>query len=287
MAEIERDSINKAITFGIAGITPTTAVFSRGSATPIPGVILSNSVKIPYEITKLNGDFDLTWTFTVESIAQTSVETHTVVSPLFSQTQLVAADPSLLSLSAEQVANLERSVRGVIEYICGQSFVYQYDVVAIKGTGSSSIRLPKRLVSATTINSTSNPQLAGSFTIADNGWSLVADSGSSWIDSLNSFYAAPPMTNPYSLSPGFKQGTVLYMEGFWGYRSIPEEIALAALTLAVDYGADESVWRNRYVKTVSFGQETVQFRGDANYGTGNAIVDQLLCNYTLSNLSVI
>ena len=291
MAEIYRDNRGyttpQGFAFDILTATPVEAKFERNNevifVTSTFGT--GNSVAIPYEIISLGGDFRLTWTYTVGTKTYFRSEDHRVITPLFIKQDLVDWDPTFSSLTDDKVKRLEKIIRSVIEGVTGQVFNFEYKTIGFDGNGGSTIGLNKRLVSASGIIDPTGG-LGGSAIGPDNdGWSLRIATGPSWVDNFAA--SSGPITDPWYVRGTFREGQRYYIQGFWGYYSVPEDVLVAAKILAEDYGCDESLWRDRYLASIRAADFRFDFRPEAFRGTGNVKADQLLEKYTLVRYSVI
>jgi hypothetical protein len=193
-------------------------------------------------------------------------------------------DPDFGVLTDAQVSRLEKNVRGIIEQVTGQRFNYEYDVLEFKGSGGAVVSLPKRLVSASGLYDPSGGLALTYVRAGNDGWTLTARRETTWIDSMSS---TNPIRNPFKTWGKFNEGTMYRIAGYFGYESIPEDVALCARLLAEDYGCDESVWRDRYIANIRAADWRFEFGAGAFRGTGNVKVDQILQKYTLNRMAIL
>ncbi len=286
MAEIYREEIGKGVTLGIPTASVVSAVCERRGVT-YPSAIAGQDVAVPYAITREDGDFDTLWTYTVEGVQYTRRDTNTVVTPLFKYPDLVAFDAKLAPITEPQAIRLERTIRSVIEILTGQTFGYEYDVITVMGNGANKIALPKRLVSADSMTA-AGTYLNGTYTISNDGWTLQANAAGSWLEELEAqVNVQPPIRDPYANGTIFRDGAPYTIAGYFGYLGVPDDIVLAAMTLAGDYGCDEAAWRDRYIANIRSADWRIEFNPLTWHGTGNVIVDQLLDKYKKHNMVVI
>src|SRR5687768_15462411 len=116
MAEIYRDKTTAGLTFDVAGATVTSAEFSRGGE--VVSSATGNPVLVPYAITKRSGDFTVKWTYSLQSEEHTRLETHSIITPMFTAETLVDWDADFAVLSDKKVVYLETLVRQIIETYC-------------------------------------------------------------------------------------------------------------------------------------------------------------------------
>jgi hypothetical protein len=284
MGEIYRDSMDKGVTLDIAGITPASATFNRVGLS-IPAAIVNGGAKVPYAITRLDGGFTVDWAYSVDGVAYTRTDEHKVITPYFTKPSLVSWDSEFAMLPDEKVYRLESIIRAVIQHITGQTFGYEYSTVRVQGSGGSKISLPKRLVKAEPGLRDRYGTLAETpLAIHNDGWTVSASLEPTWVDQLTS---TNPIGNPFTSRGYFKETEYYEISGYFGYTSVPQDVGLAALILAEDYGCDESLWRDRYVDNIRASDWRLEFHGKAFIGTGNVKVDQLLQKYTLNRMVVL
>ena len=138
--------------------------------------------------------------------------------------------------------------------------------------------LPKRAVWLEGVRGT----IAGSRArVESDGWIVRALQPLSSV----SYIGANPIYDVWE-RPAFELGSVP-LTGEWGYYTVPEQIALAAMTLAQDYGCRESVWRDRYITNMKNANWSFEFNDKSFTGTGNVKVDLILQSYTLNSMVII
>jgi hypothetical protein len=281
MAEIYRDSVGTGVEFSM----PTTAATVNSAKALRNGeeVVLSTAIAggktvtgIPYEVTRFDGKFDIEYTYTVSGQSYTKIESHEVVTPLFTPTALKSFDPDFNSVSDADIKNLEWLIRNLFYNLTGQRFGLENSTIAVYGTGGKALSLPKRSAEPVgpVFGDSTYPAI-----VTNDGWVVRGYQNESWIDKFEPSYSAAPQT--------FAQGQAYYLTGLWGYYSVPDDVSLAAMTLAQDYGCDQSIWRERYMKTVTISDMRFEFDGRAFIRTGNVNVDQILDRYARVRLVVL
>lgn len=283
MSEIYRNSINKTVTFDI-DTAPTSARFQRGTLDIVVPITDTNKAVIPYDITRVDGPFDVVWSYSVQGKAYTKTDEHHVITPYFTKDELVAWDSDFALLDDAAVLRLENNVRGVIQTVTDQKFGLEYETISFKGTGGPMVSLPKRLVSTDGLNDPSGVLLDSTVWIGNDGWTLNTKNFPTWVDDLAS---TNPIRNPFVAYGAFGKDTYYSLTGYWGYESVPSDISLAAKILAEDYGCDESLWRDRYIGNIRAADWRFEFNTGAFQKTGNVKVDQILGKYTLNRMVVL
>lgn len=244
---------------------------------------LINSIAVPTPFITYCGKFNVRWEYFMEDgfgDRYYEVQQHTVVQPLFTAAELKDFDPDFetMNVSDNAIKRLERVIRAVIERSTGQKFELSYGIQTGRSYNGESLMLPKRAVA---LEGYSGYISGVKSRIDSDGWILRAVNPHSSITNIN----ANPIYDVYSTS-GFSKDRYT-LRGEWGYRSVPEQIQLAAMLLAQDYGCRESVWRDRYIEMMKNVDWSIQYHDKAFEGTGNIKVDQILQSYTVSKWAVV
>ena len=239
---------------------------------------LTNSIVVPYEFVKYCGRFNTVVEYRAFGSIHSNTQQNDVVQPLFNPEELKDFDPDFESVKDADIRRLERMVRAVIERITGQSFELTYGTEIAKSHNGSTLALPKRAVWLEGVRGT----IAGSRArVESDGWIVRALQPLSSV----SYIGANPIYDVWE-RPAFELGSVP-LTGEWGYYTVPEQIALAAMTLAQDYGCRESVWRDRYITNMKNANWSFEFNDKSFTGTGNVKVDLILQSYTLNSMVII
>src|SRR6476469_3289914 len=173
MSEVYRDALGKALTFTLTGAVVTQVDFKR-SGTLVASYLgypdlMNNVAKIPYEITRYSGYFDVIWTYTYDGSTYTTKEQHAVVTPMFTKATLTEWDAEFGSLTDSKVMHLESLVRQIINTYCNQKFEFWKGTEKFYGNGGLGIISDTRITSIDTVNgSPSHP-----FIIEDDGFGLA------------------------------------------------------------------------------------------------------------------
>lgn len=236
---------------------------------------------VPYEFVHYCGKFRVQWRYVVAGKEYEDVVEHEVIQPLFTYEQLTSFDKDFESIGEAGVARLERIVRSVIERHTGQEFSLTKGTVNAISHNGESMALPKRMVSMRGNVGVLDGVRA---TIESDGWIIRAGVYANSLSTYTDHYANP-IYDVYE-RPRFRKDRYV-ISGVFGYYSVPEQINLAAMLLAQDYGCRESVWRDRYVESMKSADWSVMFNEGAFAGTGNAKVDHILQSYTLNKMVVV
>ena len=284
MAEIFRDSVNVGVEFSVSSATIENAVINRkGTLTNTAHAIVGGKaiIAVPYEITRYDGKFDIVVTYDIGGKEYTKIDVHEIITPLFTPAELREHDSDFSALTDKEAINLETIIRTVFETLTGQSYGLERDTVTFPGSGSRQVGLPKRAVSVEPYEDSNSIQSLGWTNITNDGWILSVSPRSSWMDKFDNDEYEKRNRVP------FKNGYKYRLTGLWGYHSVPEDIKTAALTLASDWGCDQSEWSNRYIKSMRQGNWRIEFGSMASTFTGNARVDKILDKYRVNRLTVI
>lgn len=277
-----------------SGLNNATFVVKRnGVQVGNPGnASISNGVAacdLPYAAVAVDGEVTVTLTFTFEAQTYNREERVSVVTPILSTPEI----QEILGGEAteDEIHKIERAVRHVINAYTGQEFRPYVGSLTVRGSGYDSLTLPRRLVSATTINGKS-----GQTFIERSGYSLY---GYQDFDYWNWQYEDNSPFEPEKVSHGeiiattprgryrFVSGEQYVVTGLWGWESVPAPVQEAARLLVNDYACGDAAYRDRYLESIRSADWRLGFSPLAYQGTGNVRADQLLADYIMPNMGVI
>jgi hypothetical protein len=275
-------------------ITPTTLL-----TTLTPSIDESNPgtyiVNVPYQYTDRNRTLRLSWNYTVNGTAVKKEDEVYVITPYvdFNHAQDMgfstdSSDPGYKSY--KELIMAEKYARKQIEQYTGQNFYLEDKTYIVYGHESDILPLPSRIAELYQLYSNDILLLDNIEEI--NNWNydvIISESGygvrinrASMLD--NTVYTAngmvPPSINDYSGI--FKSGVPYKVYGRFGWAKVPDNVELAAIELIKDYFSKDTVWKNKYVKSISTFDWDFEYTGDAYTGTGNAYADNLLADYVLT-----
>lgn len=240
---------------------------------------------LPYILQE--GVAEVTWSGTITGMgAFTTTNKYFVVTPYLTRRQIREFwDDG----TDEEIDRAEAGVRHIINAHTGQTFGKFTGTKLAVGNGENTLTLPARLISFTDITlNTPGLELYGTYQISGDGWYLkptVFPSEGYTIKSDITDYTVGTngvIYNPYGRRVGVFQKDVSYaIDGVWGYESIPEAVVEAAKLLVNDYAANDSIYRDRYLESLTSPDWRIQFHSGAFRQTGNVRADQLLANYVL------
>ncbi len=85
----------------------------------------------------------------------------------------------------------------------------------------------------------------------------------------------------------FNNGSKYSVEGMFGYRNVPIEIYDCTIRLANDFFHQDTIWKEKYVKSMQTGDWNVDISPAAFTGTGNSAVDRMLEPFVANRMVVI
>lgn len=220
------------------------------------------------------------WKFSyIESGATRQLEQTTYIDiekPLVSvrRARLELDIPS--TISDDEIRRAERLVRTIIERVTGQQFYSYSGTELATELPDGSVRLPKRLVALTSVNGINNSLY---YVIGDSGWRLAI----SYPRKRDGIRAGEvPISDPFAKYRR-PHANKVNVTGTWGWTTVPADIEQAALLLIEERLCPESLYRERYIKSMSAADMKFEFAAQAYSGTGNVIADQILSSYVTSN----
>lgn len=203
-----------------------------------------------------------------------------VVTPILSKREIKAVWDTA---TPQEVVTIEKAVRNIIQAHTGQQFGLYTGTLGVKGQGSRSLMLPRRLVSLDAVNG------------ADAKYNYEVDSSGYIVTHYP--WGVPPVKadyyglhqhvggvihNPNNVRLGvFEDGRQFNLTGKWGWPQVPEQVKEAAKLLVNDYACADSQYRDRYLVSMTAADWRIQFNAGAYVRTGNVRADQLLAEYVV------
>jgi hypothetical protein len=257
-----------------------------------PGTYVLN---IPYQYTNRNKTLRLLWEYSIGGVAVAKSQEVFVVTPYVDLTNSfgslgISTDPSDPNYkSYSDLIKAEKYARKQIESYTKQSFFLYDDLHVAYGYDSDILPLPAKIneihelyandvLLLDTINEIDNWNYP--VEISESGYGIKINRAG-LID--NTVYTANGMIPPsiHDSSGVFQSGVSYRVQGRFGWEKVPDNVELAAIELMKDYFSKDTIWRNKYVKTISTFDWDFEYNGNAYTGTGNAYADSLLNDYIL------
>lgn len=279
----------------------TATVYRDGNSTPVkvvPGIANQSgrfTLGLTYRETQFDGRLKIVWTGTEsDSTAFTRSSYVDVVTPILSLSDIrgvfLSVDPdSIADTTDTELSELEVAVRLAVQAYCRQSFGYSEGTRTYVGNGSKTLALKERCSRLDTFGG----GWPGQVSVSDDGWSLYLDPNqfltvreSPPIEFLN-YVTNGVIQVPDVYIKAFNTGETFTLTGVWGYEVVPSEVQEAAKLLVVDFAANDSTYRDRYLLTVKAQQDTITYHPGAFRGTGNARADLLLGKWRRSGMVII
>lgn len=258
-----------------------------------PGTYIVN---VPYQYTQRNKTLRLQWEYSVSGTPVIRSQEVFIVTPYVDFTNACgclgistdSSDPNYKSY--RELIRAEKYARKQIEEYTGQKFYLYDDVYVVYGYDSDILPVPakmyelhelygKDILLLDTINDIDNWNYL--VEISESGYGIRINRAS-LID--NTVYTANGMVPPsiHDSNGIFQSGIPYRVQGRFGWEKVPDNVELAAMELMKDYFSKDTMWRNKYVKSISTFDWDFEYTGDAYTGTGNAYADNLLADYVLT-----
>lgn len=275
---------NKVYLDGASDWSVSATYTINGEGTPINLAINSFAsgqwtANLPYILDEC--DIVVTWLFTIPGQAQiTKKEIYTVITPYLRSREILEILPNA---TPQEVIAIEAATRHIINAHCGQEFGKRRSKRIVRGTGANYLSLPARLISTYTFNGVTN--LPAQFVLSDGGWWITT--GRWGVPNVKGDYYGLHEINGVVYNPdnvsyrAFAKDRPYEIDGLWGWITIPEAVKEAAKLLVNDYACGDSVYRDRYIYSMTAADWRIQFASGAYINTGNVRADQLLSQYVL------
>ena len=242
-------------------------------------------VKIPYAATTIDGPLNINITFSIDGMTYTKSFVVTVSTPYADIEEIrdaLGADE--MNFSDSQLSQAERRIRNIVNKYTQQEFGKSGEALQILGTGETTLRLPKRLLSIDTLAGANVYPSPDYYAVRGDGWYL----GLNTTPPTGELAYANPIRDPGSqLRLGFLENYVYTIDGTWGYESVPTDVKEATLILIEDALCPDSEYRDRYVDNYKAADFRVEYSDRAFRGTGSVMADQLLEPYRRWSMTVV
>ena len=179
----------------------------------------------------------------------------------------------------------------MINTYINSEFKFEYKTVGAYGQNTDLLHLGQRIESFDKItsddyviyDSTEEPVLdilGATLAIAPSKFAIkILSEGvniTEWVDQN-------PLQNPSY----FGKDSSYLIRGEYGWKAIPEDIKIAVYELINDFLCNDSIYRNKGLKSIQNDSFNIQFADGMLNGTGNLYVDSLLSQYKVWNLKAI
>lgn len=251
------------------------------------------SFQLPFSLVQSDHEFEVRWVFNYQENGQTYEYDNTtsvcVVTPILPITEIqkIVGD----DFTDEQLSDIEKAVRYIIQAHTGQFFGKYVGKKSITGNGEATLRMPMRLISMTSMNNST--YWKDILSVRGNGWFIT--NKAMGIPNVKSDYHGlhyEPVTGwsgtfdgvinpPGAISNRFLNDVEYVIDGVWGYSRVPAAVEEAAKLLVNDYACGDSIYRDRFITSVTAADWRLEFNSGAYRYTGNVRADQLLADYVL------
>ncbi len=249
------------------------------------------SIDIPFALAQSDRSLEIQWTFdyvedghTYEYDNKTYVDVVTPILPI-RDIQAILGD----NFNDEEVADVERAVRHIIQAHTGQFFGKFFGKKYITGSGEPYLRLPSKLISLNTVNG--NTYWNDALAVRGSGWYLqsrtygvptVRADFDGWHEDPWGYSGRVPIVAPYTKTTfNFLDNVEYEVDGVWGWNSVPTAVQEAARLLVNDYACSDSMYRDRFLSSMTAADWRIQFHEGAFSNTGNVRANQLLAEFVL------
>lgn len=240
-------------------------------------------ITVPYSILASRTPFYLDVVFTyLEDGIPTQYHNNKrveVVFPLVSVNEVreeLELDP--LEADDDKIRRAERRARVMIENATGQVFAPSREILDAQISSNGSLRLPKKLNSLISVDGLNAPSY---YVIDPTGFRLAVKYPRKRNDiRASGFPISPPNYRTIGVTP-------VKVLGNWGYETVPTDIKEAALLLIEQALCSDSLYRERYLQSMTAADWRIEFNSQAYAGTGNAIADKILAKYQVSHMAVV
>jgi len=289
--------------FNIYTTSADTLVNTSGTQSGVHKVLKQAGTSYTISLTSDTCKYDRSLVVEIQSIQINKYSTDTVdvlvkrpyatVSEIKSyfQNNFNATQSILTNQTDSFIEKLERKARYLINAYTSNDFKFEYKTVGAYGQNTDLLHLGQRIESFDKItyddyviyDSKEDPVidlLDVTIAVAPSKFSIkVVAEGvniTEWVDQN-------PLQNPSY----FGKDSAYLVRGEYGWKAVPEDIKIAVYELINDFLCNDSVYRNKGLKSISNDSFNIQFADGMLNGTGNLYIDSLLSQYKVWNLKAI
>lgn len=233
------------------------------------------------------------WEFTIGTSEGKKVENIEVVVPYTTPEEIRSANPSLATTPVDELKEMERRVRHIIDNYCNQSFDYvDGKVLNLLASGGDILTLSQRLRNLYYVkrgelylyNSVDGTELVTFYD--DSPFMIVkTDTFNQYVHPFNTDRKRD-ITRHYRGSHIFDTGAMYEVKGDFGWEYVPNEVNLAATLLVGEYFCSDSSYRRKNIWWAKTEQFELRFNKELLATTGNIDVDLLLMDYVANSMEM-
>ena len=257
-------------------------VYTVDTVTESNGMLFFN---LPFFLSQSDKELQVRWVFNYVEGGQTyeydSTTTVFVTTPILPIEDIKAILDN--NATEEEAYAVEKAVRYIIQAHTGQDFGKFIGKKSITGSGDGTLRLPSRLIKLNSVND--NLLWSNTLVIRGGGWYLT--SRAFGLPSLRADYHGIH-ENPYTSSApigvtrhNFIKHVEYVLDGEWGWNNVPPAVQEAAKLLVNDYACGDSMYRDRFLTSMTAADWRIQFHEGAFTNTGNVRANQLLAEFVV------
>lgn len=220
------------------------------------------------------------WTYTIGGEANSPSQYVSIVTPYALPDEIRSFAPGMESADIDDLKEVERTVRGVIDAYCHQTFDYERGkTYQAYGRNAATLVLPKRLIRLTSV-------YQGLTNLSNY---VQAHPGSHY--TLGRTYPAnaikADVNDLFTSRRFFSENTAFSVTGDWGWEYVPSEVNQAAKLIIKARFCDEDAYRERWIDNIRNADWRMEFLRTGNHTTGSADADALLNMYRNLNWQVL
>jgi hypothetical protein len=190
----------------------------------------------------------------------------------------------------------ERYARKLIDAYTNQFFDERYIKEIAYGNGTDTLPLRTRCFDWYTLRENGVVVIDRGLNINNFGYTIkVSDTEygitvdrTNFLDNI--VYTANGMVPPTihdSAYGAFKKDCLYTVQGWYGWKRVPDNVSEACLVLMQQYFEKDRAWKDKYVKNISTSDWKFEFLDKAHTGTGNLYADQLLAPYVVNGMVLV
>lgn len=251
--------------------------------TPLPSATQRYSVVLNMADTNVIGAGYITWTVVIDGDTVSKKDNISIVQPTVSINQIRTDLELDDDTTDEQIMRAERRARIQIETITGEQFYTFVGTTWGKVVSYGVLRAAHRIVALTNVGNAGSEIPSDYYDISEDRFKVYTRYNYTAGDVYQSQFR---INDPY-LAFRQRSGTQVKLTGTFGWDSVPTEITEAALILIEANLCPDSIYRERYLVSMTAADWRIQFAPGAYASAGNVVADQILERFRRNYTAVI
>jgi hypothetical protein len=255
-----------------------------------PGLFVATVAPLSSYEEEVHKSYKVIWVYGIagDSVYE-QTETIALVRPYARYEEIVSDHPQIAEqYTFDEIRNMERRVRMIIDTFCGQSFNYEPDkTITVAGTVGNSLALNHRIIRLTGMWANFG-EITSFVSVSPGGtWMLRYNGPSGYVPYRDIKRDIGPGMGLEFMNQFFRGDTIYTVTGDFGWEEVPPMVNQAARLLVWDYFQPESEWRRKNMDNLRAADWRFEVATAPITTTGNIDADLMLSNYTAPGMAIL